>query len=90
MDQEKLNKILEKHQLWLEDKEGGDRADLSKADLDYSCWPLWCGTLDVKLCDKLQAQLLFHAFKVSKIKPTEEQKEFIKKNFHRYEECGGL
>ena len=24
-------------------------ADLSGADLDFSCWPLWCGCLAVKV-----------------------------------------
>ena len=33
MDQEKLNEILKKHKLWLEDKEGGEKADLRAADL---------------------------------------------------------
>ena len=35
-------------------------ADLSNARLDFSCWPLWCGSRDVKADDRLVAQLLFH------------------------------
>ena len=35
-------------------------ADLSNANLDFSCWPLWCGSRDVKADDRLVAQLLFH------------------------------
>ena len=35
-------------------------ADLSNAKLDFSCWPLWCGSRDVKADDRLVAQLLFH------------------------------
>ena len=35
-------------------------ADLSGADLDFSCWPLWCGSKDVKADDRLVAQLFFH------------------------------
>jgi hypothetical protein len=122
--------ILEKHQLWLDNVEGGVKADLSYADLscadligtdlsyanlrganlrnanlsyanlrnanlDYSAWPLCCGTShsSIKVCDKLKAQLLYHAFIVSsptEIKPTSEQLAFIEKNFHRYEEVEKL
>ena len=35
-------------------------ADLSEADLDYSCWPLYCGSLQVKTSRKLRVQLMFH------------------------------
>jgi len=35
-------------------------ADLSGASLDYSCWPLWCGSLLVKADAALVGQLLFH------------------------------
>ena len=34
-------------------------ADLCGADLDFSCWPLWCGSKDVKADDRLVAQLFF-------------------------------
>ena len=36
------------------------RADLSGADLDYSCWPLWCGSNKVKVDAKIAAQLAAH------------------------------
>ena len=35
-------------------------ADLRGADLDYSCWPLWCGTMRVKMDKRLAAQLAAH------------------------------
>ena len=35
-------------------------ANLSGADLDFSCWPLWCGSKNVKADDRLVAQLIFH------------------------------
>ena len=35
-------------------------ADLQGADLDYSCWPLWCGSLDVKVDRWIAAQLAYH------------------------------
>ena len=61
-------------------------ADLSWANLDYSCWSLSCKTKNVKLCKKLQAQLLAHAFQISPDFPmTDEQHQFIKDNFHRYD-----
>ena len=36
-------------------------ANLSGANLDYSCWPLWCGSLQVgRVDDRLALQLLAH------------------------------
>lgn len=35
-------------------------ADLIGADLDYSCLPLWCGSLDTHLDDRHIAQLAYH------------------------------
>ena len=35
-------------------------SDLRHSDLDFSCWPLWCGGLNVKIDDRLAIQLLFH------------------------------
>jgi len=34
--------------------------DLSWADLDYSCWPLWCGSKDVKVDRQIAAELAAH------------------------------
>ena len=39
--------------------------DLSNANLDFSCWPLWCGSRDVKADDRLVAQLLFHVTRLN-------------------------
>lgn len=36
------------------------RADLRGADLDYSCWPLWCGSKGVKVDRKIAAQFAAH------------------------------
>lgn len=33
MNQEELNNVIRKHKLWIEGKEGGERANLSEADL---------------------------------------------------------
>jgi len=36
------------------------RADLSGANLDFSCWPLWCGSKNVKVDMRLVHQLIAH------------------------------
>lgn len=36
------------------------RANIREADLDFSCWPLWCGSFGVKADDRLVAQLIHH------------------------------
>ncbi len=40
------------------------RANLRGADLDFSCWPLWCGSLEVKADRRIACQLLYHALAV--------------------------
>jgi len=35
-------------------------ANLRGADLDFSCWPLWCGSKDVKVDRRIAAQLAAH------------------------------
>ncbi len=98
---EELKAKLELHKKWINDEEGGEKANLSganlseanlsganlseadlsganlseadlsganlsganlrEANLDYSCWPLWCGTLSVGIVDdRLALQLLAH------------------------------
>ena len=63
--------ILQRHAKWLvsggadgesADLHGADLdgADLHGANLDFSCWPLWCGSKNVKADDRLIAQLIFH------------------------------
>ena len=36
------------------------RADLRGANLDFSCWPLWCGSKGVKVDRRIAAQLAAH------------------------------
>ena len=69
-------------------------ADLSGADLDYSVWPLWCGSLDVKIDARIAAQLAYHFCRLECDDP-----EYIKarnsivdfaKRFHRVDECGKI
>jgi hypothetical protein len=35
-------------------------ADLIEADLDFSCWPLWCGSTKVKVDQRIINQLAYH------------------------------
>ncbi len=70
---EELEVFLRKHKLWLEGKEGGERADLqwadlqwadlSGADLDYSVLPLWCGSLKANFDDRQLIQIAYHLVK---------------------------
>lgn len=127
-----LQKVLEKHMMWLSGKEGGERANLSGAnlsranlrganlsganlsgadlsganlseanlsradlrgaDLDYSCWPLWCGSLDVRVDKRLFAQLAYHLCRVAvednECKEAQIALAGIANQFHRVEECG--
>ena len=42
-------------------------ADLRDGNLDFAAWPLWCGSLQVALDERLQAQLLYHVLAVSPV-----------------------
>ena len=112
MTQEELNMILDKHRKWLNDEEGGERANLREADLrgadlggahlgeadlyganlDYSCWPLWCGSLDVKVDARIARQLAYHFCRLDCDDPEylEARKAIAKfaNGFHRVDECG--
>ena len=59
-------------------------ANLRGANLDFSCWPLWCGTSKVTVDEKIAKQLLAHAFAIVQpfMQPTEEQVKFCNE-FHR-------
>ena len=153
MNKEQLNDILEKHKKWLEDEEGGERADLSHtslidtnlrgadlsyanlidanlrganlsyaalsdanlrgadliyaalsdanlrgADLDFSCLPLWCGSLSANFDDRQLIQIAYHLVKAgvnSNNARAETKKELSKlidcaNKLHRVEECGRI
>ena len=61
-------------------------ADLSDANIDFSCWPLWCGSENPKIDERIARQLLAHAFSVARelCPPTPEQVKFCN-GFHRIE-----
>jgi len=73
--------------------------DLRDANLDFSAWPLWCGSLRIgKTDDKLVAQLLYHTLAVAKASDGPLAKKLlslktvkdIANTFHRAEECGKI
>ena len=73
-------------------------ADLRGADLDYSCLPLWCGSLDTHLDDRHIAQLAYHLVRTglySKNVSADTKTVLLKiidlaNKFHRVEECGKI
>ena len=70
--------------------------DLRGADLDFSVFPLWCGSFDIKVDERLPIQLLYHIAKMNiktddaDLKRLLKLKTFIKvcNKFHRANECG--
>ena len=69
-------------------------ADLSEADLDFSCLPLWCGGLQLKVDKRLACQLAYHLCSMQC-----DDAEYLKmrnsilgfaNQFHRADECGIL
>ena len=73
-------------------------ADLSGANLDFSCLPLWCGSLSAHFDDRQLVQIAYHLCKAglqSKNASAETKQELRKivglvNQFHRVEECGYL
>ena len=69
-------------------------ADLRGAYLDFSCWPLWCGSLDVKVDAKIAAQIAYHFCRLdcedSGYKQARNAILDFANSFHRAEECGKL
>lgn len=75
-------------------------ANLYNADLDYSCLPLWCGGLSLKIDDRIARQLIYHICRIIDCSP--DVSEDIKKSlltpqvieqanqFHRVDECGEI
>lgn len=69
-------------------------ANLLGADLDFACWPLWCGSLGVKVCARIAAQIAYHFCRLNCTDPAylEARNAIIPfaNKFHRVEECGRL
>ena len=73
-------------------------ANLRDTNLDYSCLPLWCGSLEAHFDDKQLIQIAYHLVKAglqSKNASEETKKELSKlidfaNKFHRVNECGEI
>ena len=75
------------------------RADLTGANLDYSAWPLRCGSLNVKIDKRLAAQLMYHAMRAMQscsdnadVAAVLSRPECVAlaNQFHRVDECGPI
>lgn len=69
-------------------------ADLRDVNLDFSCLPLWCGSFDVKVDNKLLYQLAYH---ICRLRCDTSEGEKIRKalvkyasKFHRADDCGKI
>lgn len=73
-------------------------ANLRDADLDFSCLPLWCGSLSANFDDRQLIQIAYHLVKagVKSNNASDETKKELSKlidfanKFHRAEECGRI
>lgn len=82
--------------LWKADLRGADlwRANLRGADLDYSCWPLWCGSLGVRVCKRIAAQLAYHFCRLvcddPEVIAAQNALIPLANQFRRVDECGKI
>ena len=109
MEQNKLNEILKLHEEWLVGNPKGKRAnltdadltradlrraDLRAADLDFSCLPLWCGSLDMKVDRRISAQIAYHFCSLKcddeEVKQIQESLYDFANEFHRVGEVKRL
>lgn len=69
-------------------------ADLSGTNLDLSCWPLWCGSLDVIVDKRIAAQLAYHFCRIicddDEVKAAQKALASLANQFHRVDECGRI
>ena len=69
-------------------------ADMRGVDLDFSCWPLWCGSLDVIVDKRIAAQLAYHFCRLvcddDEVKSAQKMLAPLANQFHRVEECGRI
>lgn len=74
-------------------------ASLRGADIDYASWPLCCGSLAVKICARIAAQLVYHV--VRACQSVEDDADVVAfcndpivirlaNRFHRVKECGAI
>lgn len=73
-------------------------AKLRNANLDYSCLPLYCGSLNIKIDKRIACQLLYHALRAMQSVVDEEVRAVLNDDkvlalanqFHRVAECGKI
>ena len=74
-------------------------ANLTRARLDYSAWPLRCGSLNVKIDKRLAAQLMYHSMRAMQSCGDDADIAAVLANpecvalanqFHRVNKCGRL
>ena len=73
-------------------------ANLRDTNLDYSCLPLWCGSLEAHFDDRQLVQIAYHLVKagLQSKNASEETKTELSKlidfanKFHRIDECGEI
>lgn len=72
------------------------RTNLVGANMDYSCLPLWCGSLGIRIDKRIAAQIAYHFLRM---KTTNKEVQAVKrlpklralaKQFHRFEDCNGF
>ena len=102
-----IQDVVKKHEMWLSLEDGGKladlrhanlqgadlrRANLQGADLDFSCLPLWCGSLDVEVDKRLAVQIIYHFCRLkcndTDIKEAQNRLLGLANQFHRVGECG--
>ena len=107
MTPDELKKIIDDHAKWLRNENGGGHANLSGANLrdanlsdadlrganlDYSCWPLWCGSLDVKVDARIFRQLAYHLCRLDvdddECRAMQRILIPLANQFHHAKECG--
>lgn len=69
-------------------------ADLRGVNLDFSCWPLWCGSLDAIVDKRIAAQLAYHFCRIicddDEVKAAQKALAPLANQFHRVAECGRI
>ena len=69
-------------------------ADLRSADLDFSVFPLWCGSFGMKVDIRLSAQIAYHFCRMStddpEVKAAQRTIRDLANKFHRVKECGEI
>ena len=69
-------------------------ADLRGTNIDFSCWPLWCGSLDVIVDKRIAAQLAYHFCRLicddPEVKEAQQAIKGLANQFHRVHDCGEI